>query len=87
MDGQIMNYAELALDLSRLCSKAVKKIQKHPLDIWVKESQYLVKTIYENTPYNSNFGSPYNYHYLLVIKVQLKKGGLRFPATLNKLFK
>ena len=90
-DSQIINshqmsYTELSKDLPILTLSEISMIKNDSVIVWLKESQKLSKSIYNDVENEINLGYFYKYKYLDKLKLRLLKGGVRLASILNKIF-
>lgn len=82
-----MSYSELANNLVPIFASINPALseQLNPL-VWIQESQNAVRTIYANTPQNSQLGYDYSYQYFPLVQKRLYLAGIRLAALLNQIF-
>ena len=80
----LMSYTEFANHLNKNYDyKSVKTLSE---DVWVVESQYLVRKVYSETKNGDYLGYDYIYDNFEIIKSQLFIAGIRLAHTLNDIF-
>lgn len=86
IDSHQMSYTELAADLPRLSPAQILEIKEEPIQVWLAESQALVRRLYNEAESQTSYGYEYRYTYLNDLRMRLLKGGIRLAALLEEVY-
>lgn len=86
IDFYQMSYTELAANTDVLSEAEVASIQKGTPTNWMYESRDLCEDIYKHTEEGEKLGYNYIYKYMVPLRSQLQKGGIRLAGLLNEIF-
>lgn len=81
-----MSYTELTDNLPVLSKAQTKFVKSGEVVDWVESTRGLTKKIYGETEENTNLSYRYMYDWFDVVRMQLKKGGLRLATILNDIY-
>lgn len=81
-----MSYTELADNLPVLSKSQEKTIKSGNLIDWVETTRDLTRKIYAETEEDTNLSYAYMTDWFDVVRMQLKKGGLRLARILNEIY-
>lgn len=85
LDSYDMSYSELSRELMIWPAAEKKQLQDGTLIDWVSESQKMAQQVYASAPDGTALSYPYQYQWLPVAKMQLRKGGLRLAKVLDEI--
>lgn len=81
-----MSYTELTDNLPVLSKAQTKFVESGEVVDWVESTRDLTKKIYAETEEDTNLSYRYMYDWFDVVRMQLKKGGLRLATILNEIY-
>jgi hypothetical protein len=79
-----MSYTEFANHLNK--NYNYKSVETLSEDVWVDESQNMVRKVYSETKNGDYLGYDYIYDNFEIVKSQLFTAGIRLAHTLNDIF-
>lgn len=85
LDSYGMSYSELSRELMIWPTVEKQALQQGSLNDWMTESQKTAAQVYASAPDGTALSYPYQYEWLPMAKMQLRKGGLRLAKMLNDL--